>query len=310
MVTARILCTDLAGLRAQALGLAEAAGMDADMRTLEFQPPWDKISPRLWPNIHWAVGADAFEPPLPAVVLGCGGAGARVAAGLRGPGVKAVAIQHPRMNLNKFDLVMAARHDGITGANVIVTRTALHRVTQPRLAAELIKWAPVFAPYRRPLLAVLLGGSNGRYRFEAAQGRELAGHLAALIRRDRIGVVITPSRRTAPEIVKILRETLEPLGGWIWDGAGENPYFGMLACADAILCTADSVSMVSEAVATSVPVFLLRLPGKSARIGAFMDSLVDAGRVHDFAGKLELWDTQSLDDTQMAAQQMRDRLGL
>ena len=284
--------------------------MEVDMRTLEFLPPWDKVSPRLWPGIRWAVKNTAFAPPLPQVVLGCGGAGARVAAGLRAPGVKAVAIQHPRMNLNKFDLVMAARHDGITGGNVIVTRTALHRVTQPRLAAELVKWAPVFARYQRPLLAVLLGGSNGRYRFEPAQGRELAGQLAGLIRQEKIGVVITPSRRTAPEIVKILRETLEPLGAWIWDGAGENPYFGMLACADAILCTADSVSMVSEAVATAVPVFLLRLPGKSARIGAFMDSLVDAGRVRDFAGKLELWDTEPLDDTQMAAEQMRDRLGL
>ena len=310
MVSARILCTDLAGLRAQALGLTEAAGLHAELRTLEFQPPWDRISPRLWPNMRWAVRAGAFEPPLPAVVLGCGGAGARVAAGLRGPEVKAVAIQHPRMNLNRFDLVMAARHDGITGENVIVTRTALHRVTKPRLAAELAKWAPVFALYQRPLLAVLLGGSNGRYRFEAAQGRELAEQLAALIRREKIGVVITPSRRTAPEIVRILRETLAPMDAWIWDGTGENPYFGMLACADAILCTADSVSMVSEAVATPVPVFLLRLPGKSARIGAFMDSLVEAGRVRDFAGKLELWDTQSLDDTPMAAQQMRDRLGL
>jgi mitochondrial fission protein ELM1 len=310
MVTARILCTDIAGLRSQAIGLAEAAGMEVDMRTLEFLPPWDKVSPRLWPGIGWAVKGAALAPPLPQVLLGCGGAGARVAAGLRAPGVKAVAIQHPRMNLNKFDLVMAARHDGITGGNVIVTRTALHRVTQPRLAAELLKWAPVFAKYQRPLLAVLLGGSNGRYRFEPAQGRELAERLAGLMREKKIGVVITPSRRTGPQIVQILRETLEPLGAWIWDGAGENPYFGMLACADAILCTADSVSMVSEAVATSAPVFLLRLPGKSARIGAFMDSLVDAGRVRDFVGKLTLWETEPLDDTQMAAQQMRERLGL
>jgi hypothetical protein len=168
----------------------------------------------------------------------------------------------------------------------------------------------VFAPHKRPLLAVLLGGSNGRYRFEHAQGVALAEQLAVLMRRDKIGVVITPSRRTGPEVVKILRETLEPLGAWIWDGTGDNPYFGMLACADAILCTADSVSMASEAVATSAPVYLLRLPGKSTRIGAFMDGLVADGRVRDFAGKLELWDTQPLDDTPWAAAEMRRRLGL
>jgi hypothetical protein len=57
-------------------------------------------------------------------------------------------------------------------------------------------------------------------------------------------------------------------------------------------------------------VYLLRLPGKSTRIGAFMDGLVADGRVRDFAGKLELWDTQPLDDTPWAAAEMRRRLGL
>jgi mitochondrial fission protein ELM1 len=55
---------------------------------------------------------------------------------------------------------------------------------------------------------------------------------------------------------------------------------------------------------------LARLPGKSARIGAFMDQMVQDGRVRDFAGRLELWDTAPLDDTAAAAAEMRERLGL
>jgi mitochondrial fission protein ELM1 len=212
------------------------------------------------------------------------------------------------MDLRKFDAILAARHDGITGPNVIITRTALHRVTQARLAAEREIWAPRFAGFRRPLVAVLLGGSNGRYRFEAPQAHELAARLAIVAREA--GLIITPSRRTAPEVVNILREALEPLGAWIWDMQGENPYFGMLACADAIIATADSVSMVSEAVATHAPVYLVRLPGRSARIGAFMDALVRDGRVRDFAGTLELWDTEPLDDTEMAGAELLRRLGL
>jgi uncharacterized protein len=310
MMTTRILCTDLAGLRAQALGLAEAAGLQPDVRTLQILPPWNWLSSGLWFNPRWAVGADAFAEPVPGVVIGVGGAGARVAAALRRPGVKAVVIQHPRMGLDKFDLVLAARHDGITGPNVIVTRTALHRVTQARLAAEKAVWAPVFAPYKRPLVAVLLGGSNGRYRFEAAEATVLAERLSTVVKRENLGLVVTPSRRTSAEAMKILRAALEPLGAWIWDGQGENPYFGMLACADAIIATADSVSMVSEAVATSATGYLVRLPGKSARIGAFMDALAADGRVRDFADRLELWDSSPLDDTAMAGAEMRRRLGL
>ena len=308
MTTARLICTDIAGLRNQALGLAEAAGFVPEMRTLRFLPLWDKIPTSLWFNPRLAVAGDAFACPVPPVVMGCGGAGARVAASLRGRDVKAVAIQHPRMNLRKFDAVLAGRHDGITGPNVITTRTALHRVTAARLAAEAQIWAPFFAPYRRALAAVLLGGSNGRYRFGAAEAHQLAVQLAG-VARD-FGLVITPSRRTAPEVLAILRAALEPLGAWIWDFTGENPYFGMLACADVLIVTADSVSMVSEAVATSAPVYLARLPGRSVRIGRFMNDLVTDGRVRDFAGRLELWDTKPLDDTEWAGAQLRRLLGL
>jgi mitochondrial fission protein ELM1 len=300
--TARILCTDIAGLRAQAVGLAEAAGFTPDVRTL---PPATGLS-RLW---RVSAPADAVAEPLPRLIIGCGGAGAKLAASLRRPGVKVVAIQHPRMSLQKFDLVFAARHDGIRGPNVIVTRTALHRATPARLAQEAETWRPVFAPLMRPLVAVLLGGSNGRYRFGPAEAKILAGQLTEMMVKDSARLAITPSRRTAPEVLAILRDALLPRGAWIWDGAGNNPYFGMLALADAIIVTADSVSMVSEAVATSAPVMLARLPGKSARIGAFMDAMVADGRVQDFAGRLKIWDTAPLNDTPAAGEELRRRLG-
>jgi mitochondrial fission protein ELM1 len=136
----------------------------------------------------------------------------------------------------------------------------------------------------------------------------LAGQLAAVI-REGAGVAITPSRRTGAEAVGILREALAPLGAWVWDGQGENPYFGMLGLADAVIVTADSVSMVSEAVATSAPVYLVRLPGRSSRIGAFMDMMAADGRVRDFAGRLDLWDCAPMDDTPAAGDALRRLMG-
>jgi mitochondrial fission protein ELM1 len=309
METARVLCTDLAGLRAQALGLAEAGGFIPDVRTLTIKPFWRHLSPSLWLNPLKAIEPAAVAGPLPRLIIGCGGAGARVAAALRGPGRKVVTIQNPRMNVNKFDLVFASRHDGIAGPNVMITRTALHRVTAARLQAEAEIWRPVFASLNRPLMAVLLGGSNGRYRFDAKAGSAFADQLVGMMRADKVGLVITPSRRTDPEVVRILRDTLGPLGAWIWDGIGVNPYFGMLGVADGIIVSADSVSMVSEAVATDKPVMLLRLDGKSSRIGAFMDMLAADGRVRDFAGRFENWQTEPLDDTKQAGLRLKQLLG-
>jgi mitochondrial fission protein ELM1 len=102
---------------------------------------------------------------------------------------------------------------------------------------------------------------------------------------------------------------LEPLGGFVWDGEGENPYFGLLALADAIIVTMDSVSMVSEAAATAASVLVAPLPGKSRRIGLFLDGLTADGRIRPFAGRLEMWPTAPLDDTPIAAAAMRQRLG-
>jgi len=124
-----------------------------------------------------------------------------------------------------------------------------------------------------------------------------------------VGVALTPSRRTDPAAIRALSNALEPLGGWVWDGEAENPYFGLLALADAIVVTMDSVSMVSEAAATAAPVLVAKLPGTSRRIGLFLDGLTADGRIRPFAGRLETWPVAPLDDTPLAAAEMRRRLG-
>jgi mitochondrial fission protein ELM1 len=214
------------------------------------------------------------------------------------------------MDPRRFDLIVVNRHDELTGPNVVVTRTALHRATPTRLAAAADAWRPRFAHLSRPLVAVLVGGSNGRFRLDGAVAGELAGRLGAMMREDEVGVAVTPSRRTDPAVTHVLAETLVPLGGHVWDGTGENPYFGMLALADAIVVTIDSVSMISEAVATSAPVMLATLPGRSRRNSLFVEALLRDGRVREFAGRLEMWPVAPLDDTAEAAAEMCRRLGL
>ena len=239
------------------------------------------MAAKLWPKPLAAV-ADSLRAPLPRLIIACGGMGAAVAAALRRGNRAVVQVQHPRMDPRRFDLIVVNRHDGLTGPNVVVTRTALHRATPERLAAAAAAWRDRLAHLRRPLVAVLVGGSNGRYRLDAAVGAQLAGSLAAMLRCDRVGLAVTPSRRTDPAAVRVLRETLEPLGAYVWDGTGENPYFGMLGLADAIVVTQDSVSMISEAVATAAPVLIAPLPGRSRRQILFLEGLLAEDRVRWF----------------------------
>jgi mitochondrial fission protein ELM1 len=220
-----------------------------------------------------------------------------------------VHVQHPRIDPARFDIVVVNRHDRLTGPNVLVTRTALHQVTPARLAAAAELWRPRLAHLPRPLVAVLVGGSNGRFRLDRDVGAGLARQLAEMMRLDRVGLAITPSRRTDPAVVATLAESLTPAGAYLWDGTGDNPYFGLLALADTIIVTIDSVSMISEAVATRAPVMLARLPGRSARIGAFLAEMQASGRVRPFAGRNEAWPVEPLDDTAEVAAELRRRLG-
>jgi mitochondrial fission protein ELM1 len=253
---------------------------------------------------------DAVRAPLPELVIGCGGVAAAVGAALRRDSRPVVQVQHPRMDPGRFDLIVVNRHDELTGPNVVVTRTALHRATPARLAEAAEIWRPRLAHLKRPLVSVLVGGSNGRFRLDAAVGARLAGQLAAMARQDGVGLAVTPSRRTEPSVTRALRDMLVPLGAFVWDGGGDNPYFGMLALADAIVVTIESVSMISEGVATSAPVMLARLPGRSRRNNLFTEALLRDGRVREFAGRLELWPVTPLDDTAEAAAEMCRRLGL
>ena len=307
--TSWILSEGYAGLQAQALGLAEAAGLHPELRVLAPRAPWKWVAASLWPKPLAAV-PEAVRAPLPELVIGCGGVAAAVGAALRRDGRPVVQVQHPRLDPRRFDLIVANRHDELSGPNIVVTRTALHRVTPARLLAAADEWRPRFAHLRRPLVAVLVGGSNGRFRLDAAVAHDLAGQLGEMMRRDAVGVAITPSRRTDPAAVQVLAEALVPLGAWVWDGSGDNPYFGMLAVADALIVTVDSVSMVSEAVATSAPVLLANLPGRSRRNALFTEGLLRDGRVRTFAGRLEMWPVAPLDDTPAAAAEMCRRLGL
>ncbi|GGG19780.1 hypothetical protein GCM10010964_05010 [Caldovatus sediminis] len=310
--SAWVLTEGHAGMEAQALGLAEALRLVPEPRRLRARLPWDWLPGRLWPSPLRGVTteAGALGPPWPRLAVGCGNVAAPVGAALRRRGVPAVHVQHPKMDPASFDVVVAACHDGLTGPNVVVTRTALHRASPERLAAARAAWAPRLADLPHPLVAVLVGGSNGRFRLDVPVATRLANELGAMARFDRVGLAVTPSRRTAPEAAAALSRRLAPFGAFVWGGAGANPYFGLLALADAIVVTCDSVSMMSEAAATTAPIFIFELPGRSRRIGAFIEMLMRERRAHPFTGRFRSWPVAPLDDTPMAAAEVARRLGL
>lgn len=321
-VSALVVGEDFAGMRSQALGLASRAGWESRFqpvspsRLARFMLAGPQVLAR--PFLRTASGAllaGAADVAQADVVISIGGKGGAVGAALRAPGRRPVVqVQNPRQSLERFDLIVACEHDEITGPHVLLGRTALHGLTPDVLAQARAVWAPRFADLPRPLIAGLVGGSNGRFTFGVPEAHRLGAVLAQAVRAQGGSLIVTPSRRTDPEALRVLTERVEGAGGTVWSGEGDNPYQGLVACADSLVVTMDSVSMVSEAVAGPASVFVFPLPGRSHRIARFLHGLEAAGRIHMLDPQrtpqaLEPWAATPLDDTPALVAEMHRRLG-
>jgi mitochondrial fission protein ELM1 len=68
----------------------------------------------------------------------------------------------------------------------------------------------------------------------------------------------------------------------------------MLALADVILVTGDSVNMITESCATGHPVYIYDLPGGSIKSQRFHQALILRGYARRYAGSLEIAPTNRL----------------
>jgi mitochondrial fission protein ELM1 len=283
-----------AGMESQCVGLAEALGLTPIVKRVSLRTPWRQLTPRLrlFQRHGLAAGGDRLAPPWPDLLIATGRQSVAASLIVReesrraGRATITVQLQNPVIAARHFDLVVAPRHDRVAGENVIATSGALHRVNRLQLADGANRLASHVADLPRPYVTLLLGGSNNVYRLDERRMTVLARQLAAAARAAKGSVLVTPSRRTAPELLGILREALKNDPHFLWDGSGDNPYFGLLALADFLVVTADSVNMVSEAVATGKPVYVADLKGGSAKFRRFHRLMREKNYTRPFTGEL------------------------
>lgn len=302
-----------AGNVRQAAALAAALAGDDGARdcTLSPRAPWRWCAPRILPGAAHAFGAGfallAAQPP--GLAVGCGRQAALATRLLRARGWRAVQVLDPRIDPAHWDLVVAPAHDGLAGANVISTLGSLHPVDDAWLARACAQF-PLFEDLPRPRTAVLLGGGSAHARFDRMAFEVLASKLEAALARDGGSVLLTTSRRTPRELRRVLRHRYDDTPGFAWQGEadGPNPYPGLLAWADRIVCSPDSVNMISEACATRAPVFVFdpgRVRGRPRR---FLDALLATGRIRAMDNVLAPFDVQPLRETARVAAEIHHRL--
>lgn len=303
-ITCWIITEGMIGTQNQCVAVAEALGLTADIKQIRLRQPWKTLSP--WLGLEMACSfIPDLKAPWPDILIAAGRksvAASRYIKRQSGGKTFTVQIQDPKTNPNQFDLVAAPFHDKLRGKNVIITHGAPNRLTPEKLKQAKQDLAPLFEPMIQPRIAVLIGGNSRTHKLTPAITHQMVKQLGAL----EANLMITASRRTGNENLKIIQDTLSTSNNYIWDGTGENPYFGMLAWADYIIVTSDSVSMLSDAGTTGKPVYVIELEGSSARFDRLHTHFRQIGVTRPFDGNLEPWHYEPLSDATMVANTIKE----
>lgn len=210
--------------------------------------------------------------PAPDLVLGTGhGTHPSLLAARRSRGGRAVVLMRPSLPLRCFDLCLIPEHDAPPQRpDVLATRGVLNRI-QPSAALE---------PDRGLLL---IGGPSSHFDWDDAGLQRQITRIVAVDPAMRW--TLTTSRRTPPSFLETLTGSTEPrLTVVPVTDTGPDWLPAQLARAGRVWVSADSVSMVYEALTAGAAVGVLEVPPKHpSRVGRGLRQLADQGWVTPFA---------------------------
>lgn len=229
--------------------LAEATGWPFEVKRLQFRgPEIPVLSSLLLKN-----GESVFTGNGPDLVFCAEASASVIALAIKHKSqgrARAVCIGRPAGAVHDFDLVITTAQYRIPPAPQVVELSMPIAATAEHAARE-IPDGPV---------ALLVGGPAFPDQLNAAAATKLATDaIAHATRRNRLLSVQT-SPRTPEDAVAALARAITPPHRLDVFHKGENHYKALLAEASEIVVTSDSVSMVSDALASGRPVSIYPLP--------------------------------------------------
>lgn len=241
----------------QVLALGEALGVPFETRTIHYG--WQaRLRMKLFRvSVRHITPASRrwLEPPWPDLVIGIGRRTVPVARWIQRQNkgkTRIVRLGHPRAANRLFDLVITTRQYPVPpGENVVTLPLAMNRFREaPAPTADEQAWLDA---HPRPHLLLSLGGTAPMWRLDMSALREAAEQLARRASSEGGTLIAVGSPRTPDQAWTVVRDAA-PSAALV---DKEVRYPVLLADADAQFVTADSVSMISEAVMSGKPVGLI-----------------------------------------------------
>ncbi|MDD2865699.1 MAG: ELM1/GtrOC1 family putative glycosyltransferase [Candidatus Omnitrophica bacterium] len=204
-----------------------------------------------------------------------------------------IAIMKPGLlSYGQLDLVVMPEHDRPPKKeNVIIITGSLNDVSAASMNRDyemLLTRRPQAAQRSGgPKIGLLVGGNSRYYAIGEPLAEVLVSELRRLQQETAASLLVTTSRRTPEPVVRMLREAFasrEDCKLFV-DAARDNPpgtVGGILYTSDILIVSGESISMVSEAVASAKPVVVFepeRLAGHN-KVRRFLEKMQADGRIY------------------------------
>jgi uncharacterized protein len=266
----------------QMLALSQALGWPTTVKRISFRLSKPAAIPFLATRLLDYATSDPIEPPWPDLVLcaeGRASAIARVIQKRSRGAVKTVCLGRPAGSTEPFDLVLTTPQYRLPAAsNIVELSLPLTPGAAPAVKGDKAKPDE----HRRPVIAVLVGGTSLPERLDRQAALGLASDLVNYA-REAGGTLhfITSPRTEAGAAAALVEAVAAPHVVRLWRGEGDDAFRRLVAEADHVVVTSDSVSMVVDAFAAGKPVSVYRLPQRHTmknRVVSWLYSKAQGGR--------------------------------
>ncbi len=304
-----LLTEGMHGMISQVEGLAKALDLDFTHHKVELNNFWKFIPPKLTP-ISNKVYRD-FDATNYDIIISCGRKSVVPSIYLKKNSQKKIInihIQDPKVNLKHFDIIVTPEHDGVTGDNVILSKGAIHYLTEQEISSSK-DYLVGRLDNKKNYLGLIIGGPNKYYNYSDQIIERVLLKIKKISELNKLQVIAIPSIRTPKNIITMTTEILGENHITI-NEVDKRAYLSTLAISKYLVVTCDSTSMISEAAITGKPVYVEELPAKKNdyRFKKFRDLFTKLNIIKKLDKNLEDWTYKKLDETNRIAKEIKEKI--
>jgi mitochondrial fission protein ELM1 len=308
---ALLLTQGMHGMISQVEGLAKALDVDYTHQTIKLKKFWNYIPPKFTP-ISENILKEKFTCEAN-IIISCGRKSVIPSIALKkkfGKDILNIHIQDPKVRLSNFDFIIAPEHDGLSGENVLISKGAIHYLTNEELDSN-ENYLKSRINNQKKIVTLIIGGPTKHYDYSNTTIDNIFLKIKQNFLEKNYQLIVVPSMRTPQHIIDKAKNYFNE-DQVVIPNVDKKAYLCSLKKADHIIVTCDSTSMISEAAITGKPIYVAQMPTikNNKRFKSFFNLFVSLNIIKELGTQVENWTYTKLNETKKIADQIREKIKL